>query len=233
MSTIQQILAAIGVNRDPSYANVSLLLHMDGADLSTTFTDNSPSPKTVTAVSGAKISTGQSRFGGASGLFNGTTDYLTIPTSADFAFGTGDYTVECWTWITALPGAGQGYNIFSNASGLTLPSSFFIADDGRLKVWNNGLVPPSGFGASVSLSTWQHIAWSRASGTLRAFIAGTQQWSVANSDNHASSGIAVIGKNPGASSGFMNGNIDDLRITKGVGRYTGNFIPPGAPFPDS
>jgi hypothetical protein len=62
---------------DPVFNNVSLLLHGNGTNGSTTITDNSPTPKTVTAVGNAQISTAQSKFGGASIAFDGTGDYLT------------------------------------------------------------------------------------------------------------------------------------------------------------
>jgi hypothetical protein len=63
---------------DPYFSNVSLLLHGDGANGSTTIVDSSPSPKTVTAVGNAQISTAQSKFGGSSLAFDGSGDYLTV-----------------------------------------------------------------------------------------------------------------------------------------------------------
>jgi hypothetical protein len=78
---------------DPNYASVSLLLHMDGTNGSTVFTDLSPVPKVVTRFGDAQISTAQSKFGGSSAYFDGTGDYLTVASSADFGFGTGDFTI--------------------------------------------------------------------------------------------------------------------------------------------
>ena len=78
---------------DPHYANVSLLLHGDGADNGTVFTDNSHSPKTVTAYGNAKTSTAQSKFGGSSIFFDGNGDYLVSPSNSAFQFGTGDFTI--------------------------------------------------------------------------------------------------------------------------------------------
>ena len=73
-----------------------LLLHFDGTDGSTTFVDSSPSGKTVTAVGNAQIDTAQYKFGGASGLFDGNGDYLSVPDSDDWYFGTGDFTIDAW-----------------------------------------------------------------------------------------------------------------------------------------
>ena len=75
---------AVIIAGDQYYNSCSLLLHCDGTNGSTTFTDNSPSPKTVTAYNGAAISTVQSKFGGASGLFDGTDDYVTVPDNSAF-----------------------------------------------------------------------------------------------------------------------------------------------------
>ena len=68
---------------DPYRSQVSLLLHGDGANGSTTIVDSSPSPKTVTAVGNAQISTTQSKFGGSSLAFDGAGDYLEAPHSND------------------------------------------------------------------------------------------------------------------------------------------------------
>lgn len=73
-----------------------LLLHCDGTDGSTTFSDNGVTGHTVTANGNAQIDTAQSKFGNASGLFDGTGDYLTIPDHADWNFGTGNFTIDAW-----------------------------------------------------------------------------------------------------------------------------------------
>jgi hypothetical protein len=89
-----------------------LLLHGDGTNGSTTITDSSISPKTVTAVGNAQISTAQSKFGGASIAFNGTTSYLTTPANSDFAYDA-DFTIECWLYLTGSA-FGAILDVFSN-----------------------------------------------------------------------------------------------------------------------
>jgi hypothetical protein len=81
---------------------------MDGANNSTTFTDSSLTPKTVFANGDAKISTAQSKFGGSSAYLDGNGDHLSIPNSSDFEFGSGDFTIEFWAYVTAL----KGYQAF-------------------------------------------------------------------------------------------------------------------------
>ena len=82
---------------DPYYSSVSLLLHMDGTG--STFVDNSPSPKTITANGGVTQSDAQSKFGGKSAYFDGSGDYLTFG-SADLSLGSGDFTLEMWVYPT-------------------------------------------------------------------------------------------------------------------------------------
>ena len=88
---------------DDYYNSCSLLMHFNGTNGSTTFTDNGPSPKTVTSNNGAAISTAQSKFGGASGLFDGTNDYLSTNSTSAFDWQ-GDITIECWIYPLALNG---------------------------------------------------------------------------------------------------------------------------------
>ena len=84
-----------GPTNDPYWANVVLLLHMDGTDGSTTFTDSSSYARAMTAAGNAQIDTAEFKFGTASGLFDGTGDSVQTPNGADFQF-LGDFTVEAW-----------------------------------------------------------------------------------------------------------------------------------------
>ena len=86
---------------DPNFADVSLLLHGDGANNSTTFTDSSSNNFTLSRVGDVKISTTESKFGGSSIFFDGTGDYLTLANNSDFNFPN-DFTVEAWVYPTAI-----------------------------------------------------------------------------------------------------------------------------------
>jgi hypothetical protein len=89
---------------DGNDAFTKILLHMDGTNGSTTFTDTNAggSAHTWTANGNAQISTAQSKFGGASGLFDGTGDYITTPDHADYTLGSGDFTIDLWFNCTAV-----------------------------------------------------------------------------------------------------------------------------------
>jgi hypothetical protein len=235
------------VARDPYlYTNTVLLLKGDGTNGSQTILDSSKaagSPKTVTAVGNAQISTAQSKFGGASIAFvRSPSSYLTVSNaSGAFTFGTGDFTIEAWVRLNAMP-SGSGY-----------PNSFWILGGGppflnpgfdiaigstNLQV---GLVDFASLNINVAhgiaINTWHHIAVTRSGGTLYAFRDGTQLATASITGVTAdpmSTGIGISAAEPiGATQGNFNGYIDELRITKGIARYTANFTPPTAPFPDA
>ena len=225
---------------DPNFANVSLLLHGNGTNGSTTITDSSPSPKTVTPVGNAQISTAQSKFGGSSIAFDGTGDCLTAPDNLNFAFGTGDFTVEFWLYLiaTATNNLAFGSCLYDNRTlaNVTGAPALFIRSTGSLRLWEGNNVAYDSAVSAVPFSSWCHIALSRQSGATKVFANGSQV--IAHS---ASYGITAGGLTVGGVIDFrdtsaafkLNGYIDELRITKGVARYTANFTPPTAPFPDS
>ena len=108
-STSGTVQRAIVSKKDASVgAQTVLLLHCDGTDASTTFTDSSSPAKTVTAVGDAQLDTAQFKFGTASGLFDGTGDELTVTDHADFDFGTGDFTIEFFVRFNSVTGV-QGF----------------------------------------------------------------------------------------------------------------------------
>jgi hypothetical protein len=211
--------------------NVSLLLRGNGTDGSTTFVDSSLSPKTITAVGNAQISTAQSKFGGASMLFDGNGDYLQASYNSSYDFGTGDFTVELWIYRAgnSTGGVGSDYEalIGSNASGNSKWTIYlrrstkniaWFGDDGTLRETS---------GATISDSAWYHVAWCRSGSTLRGFIDGTQRYSATATGSYTTGSEMRIAYDLDANRQFY-GYIDDLRITKGVARYTANFTPPGA-----
>jgi hypothetical protein len=220
---------------DPYFSNVVLLLHMTGANGSTTFTD--VKGHTVTANGNAQIVTTGPQIGsGGVGWFDGTGDYLTVPTSTDFGFGTtGDYTVEAYVMRNAV---GAEHDILdTRLSGDTAPRSlvYYISATDQLAVYNSTTVYGN-TGTTIPINVFRHVAWTRqdVSGTrtTRAFIDGVLQWSSTAAMDLRASRPLVIGANFAFGSG-LNGRMKELRITNGVARYTANFTPPVLPFPDA
>ena len=220
---------------DPYFAFNSLLLHGNGTNGSTVITDSSGSPKTVTAVGNAQISTAQSKFGGSSILFDGNGDLLRIASNSQLQFGLGDFTLELWTYLTARGNGFGSYfdfrtaNVFQVNVLLSFLDTFQGGTNATLKFFVDGSTRI--LGGDIPLASWVHIALCRSSGSTRLFINGSQTGSSYADSNSYVSDLARIGGNISEDS-FINGYIDDLRITKGVARYTANFTPPTLAFPD-
>ena len=211
------------LSSDPHLSNVSLLLKMDGANNSTTFTDSSLTPKAVFANGDAKISTAQSKFGGASGVFDGTGDYIKTPSNAAFAFETGDFTVETWVRFTSLGSYQSVVTTRTGAVSVTTAWSLGATSTGAVYLYTNGFVAASATGL-VTTGTWYHLAVARSGTTARLFLDGTLVATGSNSQSFTDQVLAVGANGDGSEA--VNGYIDDLRITKGVARYTANFLPP-------
>jgi len=186
-------------------------------------------PQTITAVNDAQVDTAISKFGGASALFDGTGDYLYITGgdgSADFS---GDFTIECWFYSNnVLNNAkifdARGINT-AHTGGDTvfvLGSTLLIDHNGSAaRVYIDGANRASG--ASISSSTWYHLAVQRSGGTFNAWLNGTRIVDYAGSDDYTSvfeANQAIgIGASTGSLSQAWNGNIDEFRIST-VARYT-------------
>ncbi len=218
---------------DEHFDHVVLLLHFNGTDASTTFVDSSTSGKTPTQIGGsAQIDTAQSKFGGASGLFNGgvTTDGLRYLDQADFGFGTGDFTIEFW--IRPAGGGNQTVVSMLQSGRATTPHLYLTS--GCFAYYVDGANRITG-AATVTIGAWSHVAISRVSGSTRLFVNGVQDGSTySDASNYGSTQQFTVGDyaNPLSGGSTLSGWLDDLRVTKGVGRYSAGFTPPAAAFPD-
>ena len=220
--------ALAGFYGDPSYGSVSLLLPGNGANGSTTILDYSRTPNTITVVGNARISTAQSKFGGSSIYLDGTGDWLTAPNSAAFQFGTGDFTVEMWVYTANL----AAFQTLMDVRAADTASAWALFIDNTGKPYWYDASGSQTSSTAISSNTWTHLAVSRSGTTLRMFLAGTQVYSGANSNSQNATGTVRVGVNV-PNTVTYTGYIDDLRITKGVARYTTTFTPPAAAFPTS
>lgn len=212
-----------GGGTDPHFANVQLLLHMDGPDDSTSFPDSSSFVRTMVPNGGAHVSTDESVFGGAAGEFSGTA-YL--QSTSNMSFGTGDFTVEGFVRFDTT--ADMGFLAGLNNAEMDFA---FVGNEMRLGRLNTAW--DSVFPFTRSTGIWYHVAWCREGTGLRAFVDGVQAGSTAtNSTAYNAVSDFKIGASTGADRRF-DGFIDEVRITAGVARYTANFTPPAAPFPNS
>lgn len=221
---------------DPYWSSVVALLHFDGSN-GGAITDQKS--KTWTGYSGAAINTTDKKFGTAALLLDGSDDYMTTDDHADFAFGSGDWTVECWFKETTLGAVAQIIGQHST-SGETDSQFILYGASGvlTLSVYVGSTTYTITGSSSHSANTWYHVAAVRDGSTLRLFRNGTSigTTTVSGSLNDVAQPIAVGALMGGGSPSlgyYFAGRIDDLRITKGVARYTANFTAPTAAFPDS
>lgn len=226
---------------DAFFSNVSSLLHFDGADGSTTFTDEKG---IIWTPSGdAKISTAQSKFGGASGLFDGAGDYVSCAASSDFDISTENLTFECFLRLDA--GETNGFLFSNRGIAGSLYANWNVAViGGKLRAefsdqntGGPGTIRLSLLSAmTLSTGVWHHVAVVRSGSNVKIYLNGVQDATGTLSANPAAAavGSVFIGYEQGqGSTYYLKGWIDDLRITKGVARYTADFTPPTAAFPSA
>ena len=214
---------------DPYYSSVSLLLHMDGTNGSTTFTDSGPQNRTLTAGNGAggsvAISTTQAQFG-QSALF---TPNAWLSQSADMRF-TGDYTLELWIYPARVNVVQVLFNTGAESSGRVV---FYLDSSGNLVIDRFGVGVLMTSSSGLSANVWSHIAWCRIGITTRMFINGSLVGTNdTNTNLHGTLGNATsfrIGAANNGLSGF-SGHMDEYRITRGIARYRSAFVVPPRAF---
>ena len=214
------------VSSDEYWADVVLLLHCDGSNGSSTFTDLSNSNHSIT-VTGATVSTAEKQFGTGS-LRVDNNQYITTPGSSNFSLP-GDFTVEMWAKFDASQGSAN-YTLFELGSydnGILLRSDGLYLTGGRIDST-----------IDLSSTSWRHYAVTRAGSTIRLFYDGVSQTldssTVSGTLNTANAAVRFGATRHAGGDGvnYMQGYIDEIRITKGVARYTSNFTAPTAAFPN-
>lgn len=239
-----QVIAPASTS-DQYFANVQLLMPMTGANNSTTFTDVSSFSRTVTPLGGTIISTRQSKWGGSSVYFDGVDDRLTIPYNANLLqWYNADFTVEYWIYVVNMS------TMFTGHSGPGIPAalghgtnvdtvdwSFGPTTSGTIRFYyydkatfNQRSVTST---ATITANTWNHIAMTRTSSGINVYVNGISNGTptaiIGTPDHHTSDNFR-IGR---LYNRTVNAYIDDVRITRGVARYSGNFSVPTAAFPTS
>lgn len=205
---------------NPNFANVVLQLHMEGE---TSTVDSSSTPKTVTINSGAVLTSAGAKYGDK-GL-QPSSGGLTVASHADFALP-GDFTFECWFYVISWsPGLASLFNIGAYNSG-----ALFRVRSNLIELFINGA--ETSLSASISSGAWHHIAWSRASGSVGVYLDGGLVGTVSNGGS-IPAGNVLIGVSAHSSGEYINGYIDEVRLTKGVALYTSAFTPPPRAFPDT
>jgi len=231
MSAVAQLLFAVGggsAPTDPNFASVVQLAHFDGTNGSTTFTNSAGAGTTMTAVGAAALSTTQSKWGGASLRTSGTGSIAAYASgNSAYGFNTGEYTVEGWVRFDNVTTTQDVFAWQDGGSLLRMSSSGVITYRNDS---SNRIVSASDV---VAATTWHYLSLSRTASNVHwLHVDGVAIGSWTNNFNYGGTGELYAGN-----SAFGNpliGYLDDFRVTKGVGRYTGsNYTPPAAAHPDS
>ena len=212
-------------------ANTLLLAHMNGSDGSTTFLDDVNTTRSavgISAVGDAQIDTARSKFGGASGLCDGTGDHFAASTIQTTPIGTGDFTVEFWYYSTNTGTKyicdmkdADGQEGFQTRWSLTSNTIIFRSINSGT---TSNIFTTS---AGLSNNAWNHLAIVRNSGTVTIYHNGTSIGSGSFTKDMSASDVLYVGGVPGLTG--INGNIDEVRVSD-TARYTTTFTTETTPF---
>ena len=178
------------------------------------------------------IALGNSNDGGSavfSGTSANTSTRVNIPTSSNFNFGTGDFTIEAFINLKTSKNYHNVYDQRTPTQDVTTNSPIIYIDSNN---YINYFVGGSGraFSSALSLGVWYHVAVTRASGSTKLFLNGTQQGST-YSDSltyvQPASDFSFGGSLEQNNYNF-DGFISNLRVVKGTALYTSNFTAPTA-----
>lgn len=208
-----------------------LLLHCDGGDTGTIFTDSSKKGHKVTTYGNAQIDTAQYKFGTASALFDGNGDYLEIPDSDDWAFGTNDFTIDLWVRFNALPSSGQYHGIIGQYADTNNYSQLFVYNsDGATpllrfySIYSSSTVVNLQYQHSMTTGVWYHIALTRSGNDFKLYLDGAVVSTASTSNSLPNWSVPLhIGKGWNYDPYAFNGWMDEIRVCNGVARWNAAF----------
>lgn len=225
--------AMLGAAGDPYFANVVLLTHFDGSLADVAGHAMSADGTTFTGTN-AKFSQSLN-VGGTSPGGGGSNVVYSTSTSTDWDLNAGDFTIEGWMWFNTTPTRPRTLIRIADNSSADGASEYQIVNDGAGRSYYF-FYPGGSQDSSVAAVTnsWTHLAFARAGNSYKVFVNGVY---VAGpiSATRAGSGPKklFIGNSRRSFVDGHDGMIDDVRVTKGVARYSATFTPPAAPFEDS
>lgn len=221
---------------DTDWNNVVLAMHMNGADMSTLFTDEKG--KDVTRIGNTVIKTSQSKFGGSSAYFDGSSGLL-VSDPNDFNIGLANFTIEFWFY--KISGSSQTYQRLiqfgpnggtpAGENGLWILANRATANECLpfVDTYSGVYSSPTGWGTQLTQDAWHHLAVVRKSDVWTIYIDGAVYATGRLAGYSISKTDVYIGQNSIGGERFK-GYIDDIRITKGVARYTAPFTAPTTSF---
>lgn len=218
----------------PTYADMNIYIKADGADGSTSFSDESANGYTITAAGGVNVSTTQKKFGTASAYFDGADDSLQF--TKDVINPSASFTMSFWVYPSDTSGHDLYMTFDTNASGGY--GGIFMNLNGGMKLNFSAYAGGTAFGPVISLSdddvvpanAWTHICIVRDAGTWYAFVGGVLKNSGTETAVFVDDAVSEVrlGDNHTGSTGALEGYIDDFFITEEV-LATSDFAPPTSP----
>lgn len=227
----QPVPTIYGPARDPYWASVSMYLRMDGPHGSQSFSDLSIYRKPVTANGSASV-TGQRGVFGQSANFTGSPDYLRVADDSTTNL-TADFTIEAFVRTTTSAGLqtiASKWNTTGTLGWILWLSSgnvlnFALGNSGTFSTQINRTMS-----FSYTSGAWNHFAVTRLAGVITLWANGRSVGATAtNTSNCTAANEVRIGAH-GANQDYLNGQIDEFRLTNGVARYASTFPVPTAPF---
>lgn len=223
------------VTFDEHWANVVLAMHMDGTNGGTTFTD--VKGHTISNIGPMSTTTVYKKYGtAAADYYNNAAYYLRAAAAADLQFGAGDFSVDFWLRLTNAA-TGQMCGVWSGDGNLAHSWQLLISSTVitfRYSTTGNDTVALQTTGLSIGTGTFRFIEVSRSGSSVYFFVDGvlvathtgvTATFYTTGTDKYFESG------RDGATQSYVfAGQIDDLRITKGVCRHTSGYTPPAQAF---
>lgn len=238
---------------DPHFASTVLLLSGNGANGSTTFTDESAAARGAASnvVGGTSVDTTIKLFGTGSIEFEaGRNDALEFNDHADWTLGSSDFTIECFAYHfenTQADTLLSHYDSFNNNRGWSFQYRGDLNPDILWFQCTSDGTSGTQFSVSANwtptVNTWYYYCIERSGSTFRLYAgpaggtasrlnSGTSSLTIFNSTEELRIGsIHALGA---LSEGFM-GHLDEIRVTLGVARYQNDsgFAVPTAAFPRS
>jgi hypothetical protein len=206
------------------------LTAISGTSLLTNFTNagiyDAAWQNNALTVGDAQVSITQYKWGTTSMKFDGTGDYLNIPSSQGLNLGTGSLTVEAWVYLSAMSG---DYFIVSSTG---VGGGFFGFRSGTdIGYGRTGIAWDYQAASGMVINNWYHVALSRNGTSMRIFVNGSQVGATQTTSQAYDLSTTSTAVGSAGATLYLNGYIQDLRITRGIGRYTANFSVPTAAFP--
>lgn len=230
--TINQDTLVTGGGQGGIDSYTQLMLHMDGSDEGTTFTDDSGNGRNGTANGNVNTETDYKKFGTASAEFDGSGDYITVADNNAWAFGSSDFTIDWWFYGPAMTGSGTIWYQRTNSNNYIRLRHY---TDGDFQLYAKGggsdLVVISTTGTSDISTGWHHFALVRSGNNWYGFIDGVKDVTVSDSSSLPNySGSVYIGYENTVGN-YTKGYIDEFRVSS-FARWTDNFTPPASPYDD-